>query len=68
LRVTSFSPYLDVSGGGDAAIYEKHCCSWFRWTSYDRLIGISVSFQTNPWKVCGYYSFIGLDIGGCLRI
>ncbi|HVU78869.1 MAG TPA: hypothetical protein VHC67_14930 [Gaiellaceae bacterium] len=69
LRVTSSSPYLSLSGSGDAAIYEKHCCNWkLRWTGYDRLIGIGVSFDTNPWKVCGWYSFMGLDIGGCLRI
>jgi uncharacterized repeat protein (TIGR01451 family) len=69
LRVTSSSPYLSLSGYGDAAIYEKHCCNWkLRWTGYDRLVGIGVSFQTNPWKVCGWYSFMGLSIGGCLRL
>ena len=69
LTISSSSPYVEVKGEGSVDIYGKsvHCwlfgCAWGGW---GHIIGISASFQTNPFKACGYLRVWGSQFGGCI--
>ncbi|HWB22493.1 MAG TPA: hypothetical protein VG652_06355 [Gaiellaceae bacterium] len=70
LTVSNTSPYVDLRGSGSANVYGQSWgyrgFLWFGWSGWGHIIGINASFQTNPFKACGYVNVWGKSFGGCV--
>jgi hypothetical protein len=71
LGISSSSPYVSVNGAGSAGIKYQHweVSGWpwdWGWSGWKDGPSVSASISTNPFKICGYVSLFGYNVGGCL--